>query len=233
MKYFDHDTSASMDEKIMQLRLMHGGAAVDAYWYLLEQIYKAEEPLCVCNANALRLHMHILCLDQKTLETYIQSMIEVGLFIEVEGEVITSERAQNNVKKYQEKSTKASTAASKRWDCKRNANAMQTHSERNANEKEKEKENNNKEKINKKEKTRHKYGLYENVLLTDDDFSKLKSEFPNDWENRIENLSEYIAKKGDKYKNHLAVIRSWAKNDQNKASPQANAIDYTDFWGDA
>ena len=61
---------------------------------------------------------------------------------------------------------------------------------------------------------RHKYGAYENVFLSDDDLNKLKAEFPSDWERRIERLSEYIASTGKKYKNHLATIRSWARNDK-------------------
>lgn len=60
---------------------------------------------------------------------------------------------------------------------------------------------------------RHKYGLYKNVLLTDEDLSKLKTEFP-DWEQRIERLSEYIASTGKSYKNHLATIRAWARKDK-------------------
>ena len=62
--------------------------------------------------------------------------------------------------------------------------------------------------------TRHKYGNYKNVLLSDDDLEKLKSEFPKDWQNRIERLSEYIASSGKSYKNHLATIRSWARKDK-------------------
>ena len=61
--------------------------------------------------------------------------------------------------------------------------------------------------------TRHKYGLYENVLLTDEDYQKLQEEFPHDHTERIERLSEYIASTGKKYKNHLATIRNWARND--------------------
>ena len=74
---------------------------------------------------------------------------------------------------------------------------------------------NNKEKIYKKE-SRHKYGMYQNVLLSDTDVEKLKTEFPNDWEWRIERLSEYIASTGKAYKNHLATIRSWARKENNK-----------------
>lgn len=62
--------------------------------------------------------------------------------------------------------------------------------------------------------TRHKYGLYENVLLSDEDYEKLKLEFPHDYSERIERLSEYIASTGKKYKNHLATIRTWARKDK-------------------
>lgn len=63
--------------------------------------------------------------------------------------------------------------------------------------------------------TRHKYGAYNNVLLSDEDLEKLKTEF-SDWEQRIERLSEYIASAGKSYKNHLATIRAWARKDKDK-----------------
>ena len=62
--------------------------------------------------------------------------------------------------------------------------------------------------------TRHKYGLYEQVLLSDEDYEKLKEEFPHDYSERIARLDEYIASTGKKYKNHLATIRSWARKDK-------------------
>ena len=65
-----------------------------------------------------------------------------------------------------------------------------------------------------KKTIRHKYGTYKNVFLTDEDMEKLKTEFPDDWQNRIERLSEYIASSGKTYKNHLATIRVWAKKDK-------------------
>ena len=60
---------------------------------------------------------------------------------------------------------------------------------------------------------RHKYGRYKNVLLTDDEMDKLKAEFPRDWGDRIERLSEYMASTGKSYRNYLATIRNWAKRD--------------------
>lgn len=78
---------------------------------------------------------------------------------------------------------------------------------------------NENENIDKSEK-KHKYGTYENVLLSDENFQKLVNEFPGDYQERIESLSEYIASKGAKYKDHLATIRSWARKD--KAKPSGN-----------
>ena len=60
---------------------------------------------------------------------------------------------------------------------------------------------------------RHKYGMYKNVLLSDEDYQKLQAEFPHDYSERIDRLSEYIASTGKKYKSHLATIRAWARKD--------------------
>ena len=65
--------------------------------------------------------------------------------------------------------------------------------------------------------TRHKYGSYKNVLFTDEEYAKLQAEFPGDYSERIERLSEYIASTGKSYKSHLATIRSWARKDGTKA----------------
>ena len=62
--------------------------------------------------------------------------------------------------------------------------------------------------------SRHRYGTYNRVLLSDDDLAKLKAEFSADWQERIDRLDEYIEIHGDKYKNHLATIRAWARKDK-------------------
>ena len=62
--------------------------------------------------------------------------------------------------------------------------------------------------------SRHAYGQYQNVLLTDEQLAKLKSEFPSDWQDWIERVSEYCSMKGKTYKNYLAAIRNWYKRDK-------------------
>lgn len=75
-----------------------------------------------------------------------------------------------------------------------------------------------------KKPVKHKYGEYKNVLLTDDELQKLKTEY-SDYEERIERLSAYIASKGTKYKSHYATIRNWARKDK-KTEKKGTASDY-------
>ena len=70
--------------------------------------------------------------------------------------------------------------------------------------------------------TRHRYGTYKNVLLSDAEYAKLINEFPSDYAERIERVSEYCKSSGKTYKDYLATIRAWARRD--KAKPQKNDV---------
>lgn len=71
---------------------------------------------------------------------------------------------------------------------------------------------------------RLKYGEYQNVLLTDEDYAKLKAEFPTEYEALIERLSAYMASTGRAYKNHLATMRNWARRDLEKGTARSSPI---------
>lgn len=64
----------------------------------------------------------------------------------------------------------------------------------------------------KKKEEKHKYGEFQNVLLTDTELNKLKEKF-TDYHDRIERLSLYVASTGKVYKSHYATILAWAKKD--------------------
>ena len=78
------------------------------------------------------------------------------------------------------------------------------------------------QKKQKPKEVRHRHGPYRNVMLTDAQYETLQEEFPLDYDERIERLSEYIESTGKKYKNHLAVIRTWARKDGVKPATTAN-----------
>lgn len=67
------------------------------------------------------------------------------------------------------------------------------------------------------------YGECANVFLTDEEHQKIIDE---GYAGLIEELSLYIASKGDKYKSHYATIRQWAKRRKQeqaeKTTPKPN-----------
>lgn len=78
--------------------------------------------------------------------------------------------------------------------------------------------------------TKHKYGEYNNVLLTDDELQKLKTEY-SDYEERIDDLSFYMASKGAKYKSHYLTILSWARKEEKEKQQKKGNDNNEEFAG--
>ena len=57
------------------------------------------------------------------------------------------------------------------------------------------------------------YGKYKNVLLTKQEHDELKADFPTEYKDYIERLSQYIASSGKRYLSHAATIRYWITTD--------------------
>jgi len=72
------------------------------------------------------------------------------------------------------------------------------------------KERKGKERIEKT--TRHKYGLYSNILLSDQDYLKLSEELVN-LNDLIEKMSTWCKANGKTYKDYAAALRNWAKRE--------------------
>lgn len=83
--------------------------------------------------------------------------------------------------------------------------------------------NKNKEIKNFKEKEinkeKERFGEFENVLLTADEYRKLSEKFPNDFRDRIERLSCYMASQKKSYASHYATILAWARKDEKDNPP--------------
>lgn len=71
--------------------------------------------------------------------------------------------------------------------------------------------------------TKHKYGEHKNVLLTDEEYQKLKERFPTDYDEKINTLSEGLALKGYKYKSHYLAVIKWANNETPKVTKQTTS----------
>lgn len=108
MFYFDHDTSASKDSRILMLRKQYGGAAVDAYWSIIEVLYTEEKPLGFSDENPEIFALSMwLCCDLSDLETWVHAMLRIGLLIDVsenDSEIkLWSERVGERVSEFLEK----------------------------------------------------------------------------------------------------------------------------------
>ena len=74
-------------------------------------------------------------------------------------------------------------------------------------------------------KEKHKYGEYNHVLLTDDEFSKLQEEYgESETSSAITFLDEYIEMKGYKCKSHYLAMKKWVfqalKEQKQRQKPQ-------------
>lgn len=81
--------------------------------------------------------------------------------------------------------------------------------------------------------TKHKYGEYKNVLLTDSEYEKLKKDYGEEETNKaITYLDEYIEMKGYKAKSHNLAIRKWVfqalKEQKQRQKPQQKKNTFMD-----
>ena len=77
---------------------------------------------------------------------------------------------------------------------------------------------------------KHKYGKYNNVLLTDEEIKQLREKLPKDWEKWIEKFSEGLELKGYTYNNHYLAILQWEERSGQKNDDMRNSKfnNYTD-----
>lgn len=220
------------DEKILLIESMPDKYAIIVCWFKL---------LCLAgkqnNQGVFLMNNRIAYTDEmlstifrmpiNTVRMSLQTFEQFGMIELIDG-VITipnwgkhqsidkieskNEYMRNYMKGYREKQK---ALAGGKDNCKSNSKANVSSLDKNRLEEIREEENRGEyiEEAAPPKTSRHKYGMYENVLLSDEEYKKLTEEFPHDYTARIERLSEYIASSGKKYKNHLATIRTWARKE--------------------
>lgn len=68
------------------------------------------------------------------------------------------------------------------------------------------------------------YGCNKNVMLTDRDYEALKAQFPADYLQRLDRLSEYMRTSGRSYDDPVEVIRKWAREDALRPVPSERSF---------
>ena len=82
MKWFKHDTDASIDAKLQEILLDYGAAGYGLYWYCIELIAKDVTPKNITFEleHDVRIIARNLNLSVKEVQDMMQRMIEIGLF---------------------------------------------------------------------------------------------------------------------------------------------------------
>jgi hypothetical protein len=199
--YFPHDYNARNDRKLVRVLMELGLSGIGAYWCVVEMLYEEGGYL---NCSDIPMIAKELRIQVRTLENLIENF---GLFEQTE-EHFYSLSVLFRLSKRIARSDAARNSALSRWNS--GANAMRTQSEGNAI-----KDKIVKDKIVKDIIPKKKYGEFQNVLLTDEEYEKLKVKFNSSLAGMIENLSAGIASKGYKYKSHYATILNWDRNQKN------------------
>ena len=119
--YFNHDSSARHDYRIMKMRAKLGMASYGIFWSLLELLFSEENKICIDDYNILAFGLQC---DPKILKQVIE---DFDLFV-IEDGCFYSRRLNRQIEDINNKSNKAKESVNKRWS---NTNVIQTHNDRN------------------------------------------------------------------------------------------------------
>lgn len=133
--YFQHDSNARNDDKMIALRMKHGAEGYGIYFMIIERLRESRDYMSVKDYN-------IIAFDLRVSSEKIKSVVEdFGLFVFTEnGKHFYSESLNKRMEIKDERSISAKKAASARWNKEKtigtdkqgvNADAMQSHSESN------------------------------------------------------------------------------------------------------
>ena len=120
--YFNHDSAARNDIRIIKLRASLGYEGYGIFWAVLELLFSEENKICT---NQYDILAYGLQCDPDKLRSVIE---DFDLFV-IEDGCFYSRRLNNHIEQINTKSIKAKENANKRWN---NAVAMQPHSNGNA-----------------------------------------------------------------------------------------------------
>ena len=119
--YFNHDSVARLDIRVIKLRSKLGYEGYGLFWAVLELLFTEENKLCVEDYESLAFGLQC---DPKILKQVIE---DFDLFV-VEDGCFYSRRLNNHIEEINNKSKKAKENINKRWN---NTNVIRPNNQRN------------------------------------------------------------------------------------------------------
>tara|TARA_R100000781_G_scaffold93876_1_gene58357 strand:- start:19 stop:771 length:753 start_codon:yes stop_codon:yes gene_type:complete len=117
--YFNHDSNARNDIRIIKLRAILGYEGYGLFWAVLELLFSEENKLCIEDYNSLAFGLQC---DPKILKQVIE---DFDLFV-IEDGCFYSHRLHHQIKQINSKSQKAKESVNKRWNNIRTNNGSNT-----------------------------------------------------------------------------------------------------------
>ena len=119
--YFNHDSNARNDYRIIKLRAKLGYEGYGIFWSLLEMLFIEENKICIEDYDALAFGLQC---DANKLKQVIE---DFDLFV-IEDDCFYSKRLNNHIEEINNKSKKAKESINKRWN---NTNVIRTNNDSN------------------------------------------------------------------------------------------------------
>lgn len=221
MQWFKHDTSASLDSKLRKVIMKYGTDGYAIYWHCLELIagsvsennvtFELEHDSEII-ADTLKVKSEQAGQSSvDRVQEIMRYMVSIGLFEESGGRITCFKL----LKRLDSSMTSNSKMRAIIQDAKKSHDTIMIPScfshdtvmlEENRID-ENRTEENRKEEQDKPEK--HKHGEHQNVLLTDDEYSRLIKDYHAVAKMAIDYLSAYKVEKGYKSKSDNLTIRRW------------------------
>lgn len=224
--YFSHDSNARNDEKILMLRAEHGWQGYGIYWALLEMMFEAKET-CLSHAKVKGIAISYN-VDITLLESVINTCETERLFVS-DGVIFWSESLRERKQKFlelrQQKSEAGKRGMVKRWGP---DNTVITENNKVITENNKVKESKEKESKRKEKKVKEIKEVYrtiQHLILTVDDYNKLRENFnEQDIEGILDEMENW-AKLKTKRSAYLTA-NNWLKDRQRKREQEQQKPSY-------
>ena len=197
--YFNHDSVARLDIRVIKLRSKLSYEGYGIFWAVLELLFTEENKLCVEDYDSLAFGLQC---DPKILKQVIE---DFDLFV-VEDGCFYSRRLNNHIEDINNKSNKAKESINKRWN---NTNVIRTYNDSNTSKV-------NKSKVNKSKSIEERIIDFNKSIqsisdVSDDD----KENFFLYWTEKNKSGSKFRAEMERTFSIPLRLKR-WSSNNFNK-----------------
>ena len=210
--FFNHDSNARNDLKLIKLRKFGGWEYYGIYFAILELLFSEENKLCIEDFETLAFGLQC---DTDKLKQVIE---DFDLFV-IEGNCFYSKRLFEHIEEINLKSQKAKESINKRWS---NTNVIQTNNDSNTSKVKK-----SISKVNKSIEDRIE--AFKNAIHSIKDISDQdKNDFFAYWTERNKSGSKFRAEMQKTFDINLRLKR-WASNGFNKNS-KSKYLDYYDEY---